>query len=114
VRLWQDDAVAARVDRARDSYQRRRAALLAALAERGLPAAGRSGINIWLPVPDETLALTRLRDAGYAVAPGSMYRVASPPGLRITISPLDLPAIERFADAVQAAVQSGPHGEMTA
>ena len=38
---------------------------------RGVTAHGRSGINVWVPVADETFAVTRLRDAGYAVAPGS-------------------------------------------
>ena len=102
--LWQDDAVARRVDRARDVYAARREGLVAALAARGVPATGRTGINVWVPVPDETAAVTRLRDAGYAVSPGALHRLASPPGMRITVTPLDLAQLPRLADAVSAAV----------
>jgi len=67
---------------------------------------GESGINVWLPVPDETAAVARLRDAGYAVAPGALFRMASPPGIRITVSPLSTKDIEPLADAVAAAVSA--------
>lgn len=74
-----------------------------ALTERGLRANGRTGINVWVPVPDETRAVTALRDTGYAVAPGSLYRLSSPPGIRITVSPLDEADILPLADAVARA-----------
>ncbi|HEX6969441.1 MAG TPA: aminotransferase class I/II-fold pyridoxal phosphate-dependent enzyme [Micromonosporaceae bacterium] len=108
VRLWQDPAVAAVVDHAREAYQRRREALLAALCERRIPAYGRSGINVWVPVRDETRTVAALRDAGYAVSPGSLYRLAAPPGIRITISTLDGDTVEAVADAVADAVAPGP------
>ena len=54
-------------------------------------------------MPDETRTVSALRDAGYAVAPGSLFRVASPPGIRITISPLAPADIEPVAEAVAAA-----------
>ena len=81
VALWTSPEVAALVDEARDSYEARRAALVAALTDRGLAASGRTGINVWVPVPDETAAVARLRDDGYAVAPGALFRLASPPGV---------------------------------
>jgi DNA-binding transcriptional MocR family regulator len=109
VRLWRDETVAAQVRRARDSYADRRTALRSALARRGLMAAGDSGINVWLPVPDETIAVTRLRDAGYAVAAGSLFRMATPPAVRITVSQLSTPDIERLADLLLDAVRgAGP------
>jgi DNA-binding transcriptional MocR family regulator len=104
VHLWRDAAVADQIAAARDSYDQRRNGLLAELVARGLPATGRTGINVWVPVADETLAITRLREAGYAVAPGSLYRIGAPPGIRITVSPLDPPQIVPLADAVAAAV----------
>ena len=104
--LWADDAVAAKVARARDSYAARRSALVDALHGRGLPATGRTGINVWVPVPDEMTAVARLRDAGYAVAPGSLFRIGTPPGLRITVSPLDPRDLGALADAVAAATGS--------
>jgi DNA-binding transcriptional MocR family regulator len=106
VRLWSDATVAAQVSRARDSYVRRRGALRDALAGRGLATAGETGINVWLPVPDETAVVTRLRDAGYAVAPGALFRLATPPGVRITVSPLSTRDIEPLADAIAAAVRA--------
>jgi DNA-binding transcriptional MocR family regulator len=104
VALWRDPRVAAGVAAARDSYERRRTALRQALADRGLAAYGRTGINVWVPVPDETRAVAGLRDAGFAVAPGALYRLASGPGIRITVSPLDEAEIPAFADAVATAV----------
>jgi DNA-binding transcriptional MocR family regulator len=105
--LWRDGKVTALVDRARDSYERRRTALCDALAERGIAAHGRTGINVWVPVPDETAVVTRLRQAGYAVAPGSIYRQAAPPGVRITVAPLALRDIEPLADALSRPVPAG-------
>ncbi|MBB4957357.1 aminotransferase class I/II-fold pyridoxal phosphate-dependent enzyme [Micromonospora polyrhachis] len=104
VRLWQDPAVTAQLAEARDSYDRRRHALRTALADRGVIAYGRTGINLWLPVRDETRVVTMLRDAGYAVAPSSLYRLATGPGVRITISPLTDKDIPPFVDAVTRAM----------
>ncbi|MGC9666451.1 aminotransferase class I/II-fold pyridoxal phosphate-dependent enzyme [Planosporangium sp. 12N6] len=106
--LWQDPAVPDLVRAAADSYAARRQALLAALRARGVPACGRTGINVWVPVVDETAALARLRDEGYAVAPGSLFRIGAPPGLRITISPLEPGQVPALADAVARAVGPGP------
>jgi DNA-binding transcriptional MocR family regulator len=72
-------------------------------------AEGKTGINVWIPVEDETRTVGLLRDAGYAVAPGSRFRITAPPGIRITISALDQADIPALADAVAAAVDpSGP------
>ncbi|MEQ4303151.1 aminotransferase class I/II-fold pyridoxal phosphate-dependent enzyme [Plantactinospora sp. B6F1] len=101
--LWRDPAVAERIAVARASYADRIAALRAALAERGLTGHGRTGINVWLPVPDETRAVAVLRDAGYVVAPGALFRLASGPGIRITVSPLAAADIAPLADAVARA-----------
>ncbi|MCZ9343582.1 aminotransferase class I/II-fold pyridoxal phosphate-dependent enzyme, partial [Streptomyces sp. TRM76130] len=51
-RLWADGAVDPTAVAA--AYGRRRVALLDALARRGVAAHGRSGMNVWIPVPDET------------------------------------------------------------
>ncbi|UGY94816.1 aminotransferase class I/II-fold pyridoxal phosphate-dependent enzyme [Streptomyces gobiensis] len=101
--LWQSRAVDAG-ETAR-SYGQRRDALIAALADRGVPAHGRSGMNVWVPVPDETGAVARLLHSGWAVAPGARFRLASPPGIRLTVSGLSGRDIAPVADAVAAAVQ---------
>ncbi|SCG52435.1 aminotransferase class I/II-fold pyridoxal phosphate-dependent enzyme [Micromonospora halophytica] len=109
--LWRDPATAGLVRRAGQEYERRRDALLAALAARGLTGYGRTGINVWLPVPDETVAVTALRDAGWSVAPGALFRIGAEPGVRITVSTLDDAEVEPLADAVAAAVRpTGPGG----
>lgn len=108
LRLWRDDDVAATITAAADGYRQRRLALRDALSDRGLRAHGRTGINVWVRVPDETRAVSVLRDAGYAVAPGSLYRIDSPPGIRITVSPLAVTDIGPLADAVARAAHLGP------
>jgi DNA-binding transcriptional MocR family regulator len=107
VSLWRDPAVAAGIAAAGESYRRRRTALREALAARGLAGHGRTGINVWVPVPDETRAVAALRETGYAVAPGALFRLASGPGIRITVSPLDDADLPALADAVAAAVAGG-------
>jgi DNA-binding transcriptional MocR family regulator len=102
--LWQDPQVTALIGEASRTYARRRQGLCEALAERGLTATGKTGINVWVRVPDETRAVGLLRDQGYAVAPGSLFRLAAPPGIRITISSLGESEIPTVADAVAAAV----------
>ncbi|GIF50008.1 DNA-binding transcriptional MocR family regulator [Asanoa ferruginea] len=106
--LWSDPEVADRVALARDSYEHRRTALRKALDARGVPSQGRTGINIWVPVRDETSVVTSLRDAGYAVGPGSLYRIGAPAGIRITISRLDDDRIEALAAAVAQVVRGTP------
>ncbi|MFI2650445.1 aminotransferase class I/II-fold pyridoxal phosphate-dependent enzyme [Micromonospora fulviviridis] len=111
--LWRDPATADLVRRAGESYERRRDGLVDALAARGLAAHGRTGINVWVPVPDETVAVTALRDAGWSVAPGALNRIAAAPGVRITVSPLDEADLGPLADAVARAVRPSPAGFTT-
>ncbi len=87
-------------------YDRRRDAMLAALRERGVQAFGRTGINVWIPVPEEAQVVAALRDAGYAVAPGHLYRVASPPAIRVTIAALRESEVDLLADAIAGAIRN--------
>ncbi|MFE4857247.1 aminotransferase class I/II-fold pyridoxal phosphate-dependent enzyme [Streptomyces sp. NPDC056670] len=106
VELWTSGAVdPAKVAR---SYRERREGLLRALRERGVPAHGRSGFTVWVPVPEETGAVSRLLHAGWAVAPGARFRMASAPGVRITVSSLGPDELGPLADAVASAVGPGP------
>jgi len=104
VEIWRDPSVGEVVERACREYARRREALLAALAARGVKAHGRTGINIWVPVPDESGTLAALRDQGWVAAPGSLFRLNSPPAIRLTVSLLPLSDVDALADAVAAAV----------
>lgn len=101
--LWQDGAIEPSLVAA--SYGRRRNGLVQALADRGVAAHGRSGMNAWVPVPDETGVVARLLQAGWAVAPGSRFRLTSEPGVRVTLSPLSPEEIDAVADAVTAALR---------
>lgn len=108
VNMWRDTAATRLVADAETSYTDRRTRLCAALAERGIAAHGRSGLNVWIPVPDETAAITRLLTAGYAAAPGSRFRIGSSPGIRVTIADLARTEIEPLADAIaEAATGTG-------
>lgn len=104
--LWTSGAVDVRAVAA--AYGRRREALIDALKERGIEAHGRSGMNVWVPVPDETGAVARLLHAGWAVAPGARFRMNAPPGIRITVSTLTPHDIGPLADAVASAIGSAP------
>ncbi|MBA2946793.1 aminotransferase class I/II-fold pyridoxal phosphate-dependent enzyme [Streptomyces himalayensis] len=106
VHLWTGGAVDEAAVAA--AYGRRRDALIAALAERGIEAHGRSGMNVWVPVPDETGVVARLLHAGWAVAPGARFRMSAPPGVRITVSALADEDIRPVADAVASAVGPAP------
>ncbi len=104
--LWTDEAAARLVRTAERQYAGNRTRLCAALAERGVAAHGRSGLNVWIPVPDETVAITRLLGAGWAAAPGSRFRIRTPAGLRVTIADLTAAEIDPLADAVTEAVRT--------
>lgn len=108
VELWTSGAV----DRAAvaRSYGERRDALVGALRERGVAAHGRSGMNVWVPVADETDVVTRLLAAGWAVTAGARFRVEAGPGVRLTVSQLSLPEVPGLSDAVAAAVRPGATG----
>ncbi|MFE4372688.1 aminotransferase class I/II-fold pyridoxal phosphate-dependent enzyme [Streptomyces sp. NPDC056835] len=106
VELWTSGAVD--VPAVARSYGERRDALVRALAERGIEAHGRSGMNVWVPVADETGAVARLLHAGWAVAPGARFRVATPPGVRLTVSELTGDDIGPVADALASAAGPAP------
>ena len=106
VNLWRDKAASRRVQEAEIAYARMRELLHAALADRGVASRGRSGLNVWIPVPDETVAITRLLSAGWAAAPGTRFRIATPPGIRITVSSIDIDDVEPLADAIAEAVHA--------
>jgi DNA-binding transcriptional MocR family regulator len=107
VALWSAPGGAALLELGRDTYRRRREALIGALAARGVPAHGRSGLNVWIPVVEEATAVQWLLGAGWAVLPGERFRLRSGPGIRVTISTLDEAEAERLAGDIAAARAPG-------
>jgi DNA-binding transcriptional MocR family regulator len=87
--LLRDPAFDATAARARDAYSSRRQMLIDALAEQGIKAHGRSGLNVWVPVREEAPVLGALLNAGWLALAGERFRVQTPPGVRITIATLD-------------------------
>jgi DNA-binding transcriptional MocR family regulator len=71
--LLTDPAAVEEVEQAAREYARRRAVLVDALAEHGVDVDGTEGINVWVPVQDETAAVVRLASAGIGVTPGSPF-----------------------------------------
>ncbi|MFI6531147.1 aminotransferase class I/II-fold pyridoxal phosphate-dependent enzyme [Nonomuraea sp. NPDC050547] len=106
--LWQTGAVSTAHVAA--SYTARRQALMDALAGHGIPAHGRSGLNVWIPVADETTAITGLLAHGWAAAPGARNRLATPPAIRVTVAALTLREIPAVATALAAAVLPATQG----
>ncbi|MEW2130041.1 aminotransferase class I/II-fold pyridoxal phosphate-dependent enzyme [Streptomyces sp. NPDC005435] len=95
--LLTDEGTRELVARARTAYVERRTALAGALAERGIPAHGVSGMNLWVPVRDESAVVNGLRSRGWWVAAGARFRLASAPGVRITTADLEPPEAARLA-----------------
>jgi hypothetical protein len=79
--------------------------MLDALRKRGVEARGRSGLNIWVPVAEETGTLQSLLKSGYAVLAGESFRLRSAPGIRVMIASLDVREAPRVADAIAAALR---------
>jgi DNA-binding transcriptional MocR family regulator len=106
VALWTDEEVARVVTTAAAAYDARREALCTALVGAGLPATGATGLNVWVPVPDETRVVADLLAAGWAVAPGQRFRQRVGPAVRVTVSNLELDQV----DAVVRAFGTAPGG----
>jgi DNA-binding transcriptional MocR family regulator len=97
--MWTDPSVVRSLRTAADVYARRRGALRSALRRHGITASGRSGFTCWVTVSDEDGVASSLAAAGWAVAPGQRFRIAAPPGVRISSARLEQ------ADAVSFAAE---------
>jgi DNA-binding transcriptional MocR family regulator len=107
-RLLADKATARLLARAERLYAERRAALVAALDARGIPAFGATGLGIWIPISDEAAVVRELLVRGWAVSPGERYRFESAQGVRVTTAGLSVREAEKLADALADALQKAP------
>jgi DNA-binding transcriptional MocR family regulator len=102
--LWRTAAADGTLDRARSTYAARREAVVTALGDRGVTAWGRSGLCVWVPVRVEGPTLQALLAAGWVAQAGELYRLASPPALRLAIGALPVERAPALADAVAGAL----------
>jgi DNA-binding transcriptional MocR family regulator len=105
--LLTDPAAIADVDHARDEYTRRRGALVAALISRGVEVASGDGLNLWVPVHDESAAIVRLASQGVGVTPGAPFDVLAGGGghVRVTAG-LVAGGYEELAEVLAAAANT--------
>jgi len=102
--MLQDPNVNLGVVRAAGLYTSRRRAMLDALRGLGLEAHGSSGLNVWVPVPDESVVVSAMEGRGFAIRAGSRFRIRSAPGVRITVASLDESEATQVAAALHDAV----------
>jgi len=95
--LWSDATIAAHLHTVSACYTARRTALLAALAQYGIAASGRSGLNVWIPVPEEGSVVASMAAAGWAIRAGERHRLHSPPAVRVTTATLQPHEATQFA-----------------
>lgn len=95
---------------AEDAYAARRGALLAALDARGIAARGKTGMNVWIPVPEEVPVVQGLAERGWAVAAGEAFRLSSKSAIRITVSGLPVDDVPTLADDLVAVLDEHLHG----
>ena len=104
--------IAALLERARETYASRRTALLEALALRGIAAQGATGLNVWIPVPDEAAAARGMLERGVCVRAGARYRLRSPSAIRLTIAEVPPREAAGLADRLAEVLRASPrsHG----
>lgn len=105
VSLWSNPAVAAELEKTTRIYAERRESFIAAIAEQGIEVEAPTGLNVWIPVPDETAVVQALLADGWAVMPGAPFRLQADPAIRITISSLQFKEASALAAAIASALR---------
>ncbi|MEM9132487.1 MAG: aminotransferase class I/II-fold pyridoxal phosphate-dependent enzyme [Actinomycetota bacterium] len=86
--MLDDPATEELVAEAADEYERRRGVLSSVLAEHGVEVRPGAGLNLWIPVVDEQVALINLATRGVGAAPGMPFRTGhrpTDPHLRVSV-----------------------------
>jgi DNA-binding transcriptional MocR family regulator len=96
--LWAGGSTAAFLAHASATYAARRQALHAALARHGIQGSGRSGLTTWIAAADEAGLTAALLARGWAVGMGQRFRIAAPPGIRVSFATLPPAEAVAFAD----------------
>jgi DNA-binding transcriptional MocR family regulator len=106
--LWSDPAVTQQLQTAETQYGARRQALIQNLSALGLDSHGRSGLNVWVPLPSEQDAVMTLRRAGLVVRAGERFRQHTHPAIRITVAGLATAEAAAVAEHIAGAVTAPP------
>jgi DNA-binding transcriptional MocR family regulator len=109
--MWADAKTPAVLRRAADKYALHRRALIDALAEHGIEARGRSGLNVWVPVAEEAAVVNAMAAKGWAIRAGESYRIRSAPGIRVTISTLAPADARKFAADLAESIRPRAHAQ---
>ena len=106
--LLSDRTARSAVAEARLEYARRRRLVVDALAEAGVAVGGTDGINIWVPVNDESAAIVRLASHGIGVSPGTPFTVgpSTQDHIRVTVGLL-ADQHDEVASQLAAAARTG-------
>jgi len=108
VELWGSRSVQRLLNGARERYRERREGFLGRLHERGIEATGPSGLNVWVPVPEESAVVAGLLARGWVVAPGALFRLgSSPPAVRVTTATMTDGESARLAEDLAGILLAG-------
>lgn len=105
--MLRDPGFDATCEVAEHEYARRRSGLIDALGERGVPAFGRSGLNVWVSVREEAPVTRALLDSGWLVLAGEHFRLVTPPGIRVTIATLENGEADELARVIADVEHAG-------
>ena len=108
VHYLKDEKTQQLLEHAKLTYTKRRNALVDSLTRYGVEVWGRSGFNVWVPVPDEAHVAQRLLQSGWLVTPGQRYRLRSAPAIRVTVASLPEKDAENLATEIRNCLASRP------
>jgi DNA-binding transcriptional MocR family regulator len=106
--LWADATVKTQVVETANVYTARRLLMVDALAARGIRAHGVSGLNVWVPVAEESATVAGMLQRGWAITAGERWRLTTAPAVRITISTLRDGESATVADDLAQALERRP------
>ncbi len=105
--LWQYSLAHGLLEKAINSYQSRRHALLANLpAKISTSEATKEGLHIWLPVNSESNVVQNMAAQGWAVQAGTPFRLNSSPGVRISLGNIKDCHIDKLSDALTQSLRT--------
>jgi len=106
--LWSHPTTNSLLADATRIYAERRQALIESLHAEGFRVSGRSGLNVWVEVPDEGHVTRELLVRGYAVRQGDRFHThPGTPAIRVTISRLPPSDAPELVDALRRILLPG-------